>query len=167
MLISPEYRALNEQLHREKVNWGSGASEEVSWIAGYIRGFDSVLDYGCGKGRLTIGCPDFRRYDPCVPVFAAEPYAADLVMCQKTLEHVEPECVDAVLDHLKELANKRVLIKVSTFETDLKLADGSSPHRTVQDADWWLDKFLLRWRLVYAERMKRGLRFVGENKAWQ
>jgi hypothetical protein len=164
MLISPEYRALNEQLHAKEPKWGDGASDASRWITHFIGGFTSVLDYGCGKGKLVIGCPDFRRYDPGVPVFSAEPYPADLVICNKTLEHVEPDCVDDVLDHLRLLAKQRVLIKVSTFETELKMPDGSSPHRTVRDADWWLDKFMPRWKLIYAERMMRGLRFVGDAK---
>lgn len=162
MLISEQYRALNEELHRKEPSWGNNANDDSKWTVNWIKGYSSVLDYGCGKGRLFIGCPDFRRYDPCVPEFASDPYPAELVICNKTLEHVEPECIDDVLEHIKSLTLRRVVIKVSTFLSPVRLHDGSYVHRIVEEPDWWLRKFIDRWSLRYAEAMERGLRFVGE-----
>jgi hypothetical protein len=159
MLISTEYRKLNEQLHCDMPSWGSDHAD--TWMGPFLRGFIRVLDYGAGKGNFHIQGIDFRRYDPAVPEYAADPEVTDVVICNKVMEHVEPECVDAVLDHIRLLARQLVIFKVSTFESKILMADGSSPHRVVMPAAWWLGKLLERWDLLHAQRTQKGLRFVG------
>ena len=159
MLISEDYRKLNQNLHEAVPEWG--ACDQTTWFGEYLKGFSSILDYGCGKGKLRVAVDDFRRYDPAVLEFAADPAPADLVICNHALEHVETDCVDAVLDHIQSLARKAVVFKISTFETRFVLDDGTSPHRSLHDADWWMPKLLERWKIVYAERVAKGLRFVG------
>ncbi len=124
----------------------------------------SILDYGCGKGVMRVAVADFRRYDPAIPEYADDPSPADLVVCIAVLEHIETECVEAVLDHIRALARKAVIIKISTHQSVLRMADGSAVHRTVHGADWWAPKLLDRWKLNLAERTPRGFRFVGETK---
>jgi len=161
MLISEEYRSLNQRMHEAMPSWGSN-THDMSWMAPYIKGYKSLLDYGCGKGRLNFPGLDYRKYDPAVPEFADPPQAAELVLCASVMEHVERDCLDNVLDHIRALATRRVVFKVSTFDTDLRLADHSSPHRIVESADWWARKLLDRWSLIYAMTMPRGLRFIGD-----
>ncbi len=162
MLISPSYRDLNRKLHETKPDWGTNGG--ASWIGPFLKGYDSILDYGCGKGVMRVAVADFRRYDPAIPEYADDPSPADLVVCIAVLEHIETECVEAVLDHIRALARKAVIIKISTHQSVLRMADGSAVHRTVHGADWWAPKLLDRWKLNLAERTPRGFRFVGETK---
>ncbi len=160
MLISEEYRGLNSKLHDVMPSWGAGAG--APWMGPYMTfKFRSCLDYGCGKGKLTVACEDFRRYDPAIPEFSADPLPADLVLCLTVLEHVEPECIDDVLGHLEVLTKRRIIIKVTTVDSNLRLADRTSVHRTIRPSQWWLRKCIDHWDCLRAEKTTSGFRFVG------
>jgi hypothetical protein len=156
MLISEPYRALNAELHVKDPDWGTGGDAWIMHALAASQATD-ILDYGAGKSKIKGA----RRYDPAIPEIAAEPEPADVVVCSKVLEHVEPECLDDVLDHLRRLTLRLVIIKVSIFKSGKLLSDGRNVHLIVEPANWWLERLLPRWNLVYAERMARGLRFMG------
>jgi hypothetical protein len=160
MLISPSYRELNSELHQREDIYGAFLDK---WTVSVI-GKGSILDYGCGKGELkrSMKGRDVREYDPAIPELAGDPEAADNVVCRCVLEHVEPDCLDNVLDHIRLLTRKRVIIKVTTIPSSHTLADGRNAHLIIEHANWWMGKFLARWPLIYAERMQKGLRFIGE-----
>ena len=68
-----------------------------------------LLDYGCGKKLIlkqhlkpTDGFR-YQAYDPGVKRFASDPVPAELVVACDVLEHIEPQCIDDVLDHIEEL----------------------------------------------------------------
>lgn len=151
-LISPEWRALNRQLHEERADFGSKIVKRRLRALATILGrehYASVLDYGCGKGRLRrrIG-PIVRNYDPAMPQWSGEPEPADLVVCWDVLEHIEPERLDAVLDHLRSLTLKQAFLIVATRPDGSKLMpDGRNPHLIIEDAEWWLPKLSARWRV--------------------
>jgi 2-polyprenyl-3-methyl-5-hydroxy-6-metoxy-1,4-benzoquinol methylase len=111
-------------------------------------GAETVLDYGSGKGSLkrALGLP-VAEYDPAVPEHAAEPVAADLVVCSDVLEHIEPECLDEVLDHLKQLAKKVGFFVIATRPAKKHLDDGRNAHLIVEDREWWMRKLEQRWRV--------------------
>lgn len=73
MLITPEYAALNRELHKRRPDYGTGGHKWAHWVKTYCekRNMSSVLDYGSGKGSLAdalIGTGlDVREYDPAVP----------------------------------------------------------------------------------------------------
>lgn len=79
MLITPEYAALNRELHERRPDYGTGGHKWANWVRVYCekRGFTSVLDYGCGKGTLAEALEgsglDVREYDPAVPGKDARP----------------------------------------------------------------------------------------------
>jgi hypothetical protein len=156
MLISEPYRALNAELHVKDADWGANADSWIMHALAASRATD-ILDYGAGKTKIKGA----RRYDPAIPEIAAEPEPADVVVCCKVLEHIEPECLEDVLDHIKLLALRLVIIKVSIFKSGKHLSDGRNAHLIIEHQNWWLEKFLARWDLLYAERMTRGLRFMG------
>lgn len=110
-------------------------------------GAESAVDYGCGKGRLQeclrIPCVN---YDPAVPEFSQVPEPADLVVCTDVLEHIEPECLEAVLQHLRHLGRKGVYAVIATRPDSSKLlADGSNPHKIIKPAQWWQKQLASAW----------------------
>ena len=145
-LISDEYRALNAQLHHERPEWGRQSMkywETVKELADHM-GTKTMLDYGCGKQMLKAALEPFgykvHGYDPAFPDLSAAPEPANLVICTDVLEHVEPECLEAVLEDLHRVTDGVALLVIATRDSSRKMPDGTSPHRIVKDQSWWLDK---------------------------
>lgn len=150
MLISDNYRELNAEIHRNSAIWGTIPMENIRIIKGLCEKtkIESILDYGCGKGRLgkVISC--VQSYDPGVPEFSAPPQPADLVVCTSVLEHIEPECLDAVLDNLQFLTWKMIYLVVATeIDSEHWLSDGRNAHLITESWEWWLPKLTARWKL--------------------
>lgn len=150
MLITDEYRRLNAELHQTAGGYGSKGKAWAPriWTFAQEIGAASILDYGCGKGSLkpaleAEGGPnvyDIREYDPAIAGKDAPPAPADLVVCTDVLEHVEPECIDAVLADLVRLADKAVLLAVACRAGKRVLADGRPDHLTVKPPLWWAQR---------------------------
>jgi hypothetical protein len=155
MLISPEYQALNAQLHQDRPDYGTSSKRWVSVVPELVHGFGctSVLDYGAGKQELRKALASsfwergwlFMDYDPAVPEISAPPSPADLVICSDVMEHIEPDCLDAVLDDLKRLARKAIFLNIATRPAVKTLADGRNAHLIVEPMDWWLPRLEERW----------------------
>lgn len=147
MLITDDYREQNAQLHRE-TKWGESGqhSADIVLAAFEILGIKDMLDYGCGRGTLKstlkkIGLPNkIYEYDPAIPGKDTMPQPADFVTCTDVLEHVEPECIEAVLDHLYELTNRYAFFIISCKEASRKLPDGRNAHILVRPPDWWIKR---------------------------
>jgi SAM-dependent methyltransferase len=139
MLISDEYRKLNRQLHKQNPGYGGG-HKWAEYIHSIAEG--EVLDYGCGKGKLKKMLPDLdiREYDPAIPGKEDMPEPADLVVCNDVLEHVEPEYLDNVLNHLISLTKKRLLLVIACRPGKKVLPDGRLAHRIVENEEWWIKK---------------------------
>ena len=152
MLITPEYSRLNNELHRSRSDYGtSGArwSKLVDRLAQQY-GAASILDYGCGKQTLSTALPHLKitGYDPALPGLDRSPNPADLVVCTDVLEHVEPECIDAVLDDLCRVTSKIALVTVATRPAIKVLSDGRNAHLTVKPFAWWKSSFLSRFDIA-------------------
>lgn len=148
-LISDEYRELNRELHARNphygvsgVKWAGRVAEIAKWLNA-----SSVLDYGCGKGTLGAAISHLlvMGYDPAIEGLDAVPDPADLVVCGDVLEHVEPECLDAVLDDLVRCTIKGIFLTVATRPAKKTLADGRNAHLIQQSVEWWLPKIMKRW----------------------
>lgn len=143
-LITDYYREQNAALHAQGRFGGSGHKHAAA-IQNYARelGTKSLLDYGCGQGKLRLALPDFdiAEYDPAIPAHASDPLPADLLLSTDVLEHVEPECLDAVLAHMKSLARVGAYLAIALRPDSKKtLPDGTNPHRIIESSGWWLKR---------------------------
>jgi 2-polyprenyl-3-methyl-5-hydroxy-6-metoxy-1,4-benzoquinol methylase len=148
MLISPEYAEMNKQLHETNAHYGQSSDKWVQKVVEMSLQYEcaDILDYGCGKGLLKQGIGSkVKEYDPALGKLDKEP--ADMVVCTDVMEHIEPDCLDDVLDDLMSLTKKVAFITVSTRLARKTLADGRNAHLIVQPAEWWLPKFMSRFHL--------------------
>lgn len=143
-------------MHAEDEDWGATRDKWFSTLISEIAtdlNCKVILDYGAGKCGLSKSCPHWRidNYDPGIPGLDSDPYPADLVVSRCVLEHVEPELIDDVLDHMALLTQKAALIVVSCFQSNLKLPDGRPVHLIVEPMEWWLKKLMPRWDINTAQ----------------
>lgn len=87
----------------------------------------------------------YQAYDPGVPRFAKEPLPAQMVACIDVLEHIEPEFLDSVLDHLSSLAEGVIFLSIDTGPALKTLSDGRNAHLIQQPMSWWMPKVFERW----------------------
>jgi hypothetical protein len=112
-----------------------------------------LLDYGCGhnqslkKNLKPARSFTYQAYDPGVPEYAEDPTPAEMVVCIDVMEHIEPECLEGVLDHLEELTEKVLFCTVHTGSAGKTLPDGRNAHLIQKPYDWWLPHFIERFDL--------------------
>jgi hypothetical protein len=70
-----------------------------------------------------------------------------MVTCIDVLEHIEPDCLDNVLDDLERLAEVLVFLTIHTGPAAKVLSDGRNAHLTQQPIEWWLPKIWNRFDL--------------------
>lgn len=146
MLISEDYKQQNSQLHASRSDYGTGGRAVANHAEMLARLFHcaDALDYGCGKGTLAVGLRYLgsnlivTEYDPAVEGKDAPPKPAELVVCSDVLEHVEPECLDAVWYHIHSLTKKALFFTVHCGPAQKTLPDGRNAHLTQQPPEWWL-----------------------------
>jgi hypothetical protein len=120
-----------------------------------------LLDYGCGKGRLFKNLKadhkmTLQAYDPGVSEYSSPPVSAEMVACIDVLEHIEPECLDEVLDDLERLTEVVGLFTVHCGPAVKVLPDGRNAHLIQQPPEWWLPKIMDRWELQSFNRDDHG-----------
>ena len=167
MLITEDYRRQQQKLH-ENPNYGVASLKFAPLVAKIIAqtGAGTLLDYGCGKGRLAEGLarhlPEdaevgITRYDPAVPAWSKLPDGTfDLVCCIDVLEHIEPDCLDDVLDTLASKTGQFAFLTVHTGPAVKVLDDGRNAHLIQQPPSWWLPKIMARWSVATFQRMDNG-----------
>lgn len=170
MLISSEYQQQQQQMHEnKKINYGTTASKYGEVVGQMVDAMeiDTLLDYGCGhnlslKDNLAP-TRDFRyqAYDPGVPAYAGDPSPSEMVVCIDVLEHIEPDCLDDVLDNLEELTQKVLFATVHTGPAGKTLPDGRNAHLIQRPYDWWLPKFIERFHLRgFHQRSSNGFEVI-------
>lgn len=143
MLISTQYQALNAQLHTDFDTYGAGGWQ---WIGPALKfaealGVNTILDYGCGKasfGKWTPVDYTVRAYDPVT--YPSEPPACGLVVCLDVMEHIEPDCLDDVLRHIRSKAERGAFFVIAMRPAQKTLADGRNAHLIVEDEKFWTSK---------------------------
>jgi len=125
----------------------------------------SLLDYGCGKGHVLADIRDQYKntlcegYDPAVKLFEGLPNKTyDCVFSNDVLEHIEPNYVEEVLEHINSLANKYIWLRIDTLPARKTLPDGRNAHITLESSDWWLEKInkCIAGEVVYDELTSKG-----------
>ena len=114
----------------------------------------SLLDYGCGSQRSLLKAVKlpatvlYEGYDPAIPEYSEAPLPAELVVCIDVLEHIEPDLLDNVLDHLATLCDPFGLFSIHTDPADKTLPDGRNAHLTQEPQAWWLQRLQARFRIL-------------------
>lgn len=167
MFITEQYRAEQAALHA-KGNYGTASLQYGNAVAGLLSstGARSLLDYGCGSKRSllqVLQLPEdviYEGYDPAIPEYAARPAPAELVTCIDVLEHIEPDLLDNVLDHLAELCDPYGFFTVHTGPAKKVLSDGRNAHLTQQGPEWWLPRFKQRFEVLTVQPIASGFALV-------
>ena len=143
MLISASYRDLNRQLHSSNPVYGVSGQKYAGIVRSIMNELQTsdVLDYGCGKCTLQTALgAQITNYDPCVPGLDLPPRPHDIVCCTDVLEHIEPDCLQAVLTDLHRVTLKVCFMTIHTGPAMKFLADGRNAHLIQEDKDWWLPR---------------------------
>lgn len=156
MLISEDYQKQQQAMHENpNINYGTVAEAYGETVAEMIdlMELDSVLDYGAGrnlslqKNLKPNRAFKYQAYDPGVPEYAGDPEPAELVVSIDVMEHIEPDLIDDVMDHLEQLTQKVLFCTVHTGPAGKTLPDGRNAHLIQKPAEWWLPKFIERFHL--------------------
>ena len=123
----------------------------------------TLLDYGCGQTTLAKRLPPIEgltvnNYDFAIEEHSQEPEPADIVVCTDVLEHIEPDCLDNVLDHLQELTKKVCYCVIAIQPAAKAFSDGKNVHLSVHSQEWWYPQ--LRKRFDVLERGKEPGRII-------
>lgn len=127
---------------------------------------DTVIDFGAGSGRAALlihqmhecevmmldfadNCLDqkvrdnmneklrFNIADLTQPI----PHHAKYGYCTDVMEHIPPQDVDLVIKNVMNAADN-VFFQISTIHDHLGGLIGQHLHLTVENGDWWKDKFV-------------------------
>lgn len=151
MLISEDYRSLNEQLHKDNTHYGTSGHKYAHIVMEFAMamGTRDILDYGCGKGTLSRNLPfPIHEYDPCIEGKNERPDPADVVVCTDVMEHIEPDLLDNVLDDIRSLTKRGVILTIATGPAQKTLSDGRNAHLIQEDIKWWLPKIWDRFKVI-------------------
>ena len=150
-LVSSEYKTVLNNTHiLPKNEWGGGHSiDKLPRYEGFLKSLDTktILDYGCANGKFKVYMnkkkPEFTvyEYDPGIPEKDNLPSPADFLVCCDVMEHIEPDYLDSVMNHLKGLTIKGGFFNISTKEAITILSDGSNAHKIVETGEWWIELF--------------------------
>jgi 2-polyprenyl-3-methyl-5-hydroxy-6-metoxy-1,4-benzoquinol methylase len=171
MLISDAYREMQTELHRDP-RYGYASSIFAETVANAIKDYKitDLLDYGAGKLRLKdeleslgVKCK-YSAYEPAIAEHAGQPTKAHMVVCIDVLEHVEPDCLNSVLDHIRLLSRKYVFLTIHTSAAKKVLPDGRNAHLTQQPASWWMPKIELRFDVLKKLEYPYGFLIFGKTK---
>lgn len=158
-MFSAEYKALQEQFHRERGDYGISGSRYADQILQMAKrlGTRDILDYACGKCTLQKALPfPIQNYDPFVPEHSARPQPADFVVNTDCMEHVEPMYVDEVLADIASLMKVAGFFQIATRPASKVLPDGRNAHLIQEPMNWWLVRLMTHFEIKSAMVMDGG-----------
>jgi len=156
---SPEYKELQKKLHATGT-YGGTAPTSAGIINAIIEklSIKHILDYGCGsklplRGVLKPnGDLRYQAYDPMVDEYSDDPVPAEMVVVSDVLEHIEPEFIEEVLDHLEELTEVVIFATIHSGPAIKVLEDGRNAHILQRPLEWWVPKFFERFKVQTVQR---------------
>ena len=163
-VISEEYRALLTQEHIEaNEKWGTTAQGMVPRIMSFVQRTDhkTILDYGAAHGgfrkKLAKQHPEYNviDYEPGRVDASAAPEPCNMVICVDVLEHVEPDCLEEVLNDLQRVVLDKAYFQVATRKAVKILKDGRNAHLIVEPFDWWEPQISSRFNIL-EKKVTRG-----------
>lgn len=183
LLITDYHKTVNKELHLKGI-LNTGTNDNPYGVSGHMYagqaailagqiikkyGNTTMLDYGCGQRTLEAIMPPIEglkifNYDPCIEGLDSTPEPADIVVCTDVLEHVEPDCLENVLDDLKRVTMKVAIIAVSTRLANKSYCDGQNAHKIVQDQGWWRPKIKKRFFITETQVMQDKFMYVLQAK---
>ncbi|HET9469625.1 MAG TPA: hypothetical protein VFO24_00885, partial [Usitatibacter sp.] len=69
------------------------------------------------------------------------------------LEHIEPECLDEVLDDLQRVTRKIGFFVIATREAEKTLPDGRNAHLIQEPIAWWAPRLEKRFTVSQVREM--------------
>ncbi|WP_420565344.1 methyltransferase domain-containing protein [Thalassobaculum sp.] len=146
MLISEEYKDIQEKLHQDPKY---GAATAYKAVIPYLQRMRprSIVDYGAGKGKLKGYLRQYGisaryiPYDPAVREFSADPQTGDVVICMDVCEHIEEEYVDNVFRHMNSKFTHFCILAVACYPAKKIMEDGRNAHVLIRQPSWWFAKF--------------------------
>jgi len=137
------------EAHAKEPKWGTSARKHKANVERLIEaiGARTLIDYGCGKGELfkTIR-PNTSiqviEYDPGIEGKDTRPAGSyDLLVCLDVMEHIEPDHLNEVMEHFKDLIGKFGFFVISNRYAKAVLPDGRNAHLIVENPVWWESVF--------------------------
>tara|TARA_Y100000004_G_scaffold131024_1_gene147818 strand:- start:304 stop:825 length:522 start_codon:yes stop_codon:yes gene_type:complete len=171
-IISKDYLNQQIELHTNP-NYGVMSIKHAPDVAKFAldNECNSILDYGAGKQRLRYGLYKggykgwYTAYDPAVlSIKNIKPSNYDLLVCVDVLEHIEPELLDNVLDHMHKNMTKYGYFTVATGSAKKILKDGRNAHLIQQPFKWWKPKLEERWELSDLVETSHGFKVIAKIK---
>jgi hypothetical protein len=161
MLITDEYKSMQAELHKNP-DYGISSTFFAPIVDQVIAQYQikELLDYGAGKCRLRDSLEQsvkYTPYEPSNPLWDATPEPCELVACIDVLEHIEPDCLDDVLDDLKRLVLAYGLFTIHTGAAMKVLPDGRNAHLTQENWDWWEKKLSNRFGIIKHISINNGI----------
>jgi len=83
-----------------------------------------------------------------------------MVACIDVLEHIEPDYLERVLDHLASLAEGVIFLSIDTGPAQKVLSDGRNAHLIQQPMSWWMPKIFERWEVQSLQQSSESGFFV-------
>lgn len=162
-VITDAYLSQQRELHKNP-NYGVASlayAPIVRQLIGEVAA-RSISDYGAGKRNLKLKLDElgvtgieYFPYDPAFPEYG-EPRPADLVCCIDVLEHIEPDCLDAVLGDLQAIVRKFGFLTIHTGPAVKVLNDGRNAHLIQRPASWWLPLLCRHFEVVHLQAAPGG-----------
>ncbi len=119
-------------------------------------GADTLLDYGCGKGKQWKKTDrNVTLYDPAVAKHSKPPVGFfDGVICTDVLEHIPEDEVADFIDMLFGFATRFVFLTIHTGKANKTLPDGRNCHLTIRPPEWWNERIAAKATVRYEVRFE-------------